>query len=81
MELLRDENALRKIETDYYKSLAENREPPRKMRDLLDEYIAANNLKDEYDPSTLIDELKANENREMNMLDSRGEYNPYREML
>jgi len=61
--------------------MASSREPPRKMRDLLDEYIAANNLEDVYDPSTLIDELKANENREMNMRDSRGEYNPYREML
>ena len=81
VEILRDEIALRRIETDYYKSLASNREPPRKMRDLLDEYVAANKLDDKYDPLDLIEDLERNEDRERRMLDSDRECNPYRGML
>lgn len=81
VEILRDEIALRRIEADYYKSLASNREPPRKMRDLLDEYIAANKLDDKYDPLNLIEDLKRNEDRERRMPDSDRECNPYRGML
>ena len=81
MEILRDEIALRRIETDYYKSLASNREPPRKMRDLLDEYIVANKLDDKYDPLDLIEDLERNEDRERRMPDSDRECNPYRGML
>ena len=81
VEILRDEIALRKIEADYYKSLTGNREPPRKMRELLDEYIAANKLKGKYNPSDLIEDLERNEDRERRMPDSDRECNPYRGML
>lgn len=81
VEILRDEVALRKIEADYYKGLTDNREPPRKMRDLLNEYIAVNKLKGKYDPLELIEDLKRNEDRERRMPDSRENCNPYREML
>ena len=81
VEILRDEVALRRIEADYYKSLASNREPPRKMRDLLDEYIAANKLDDKYNPLDLIEDLERNEDRERRMPDSDRECNPYRGML
>ena len=81
VEILRDEVALRKIEADYYKSLAGNREPPRKMRELLDEYIAANKLKGKYNPLDLIEDLERNEDRERRMPDSDRECNPYRGML
>ena len=81
VEILRDEVALRKIEADYYKSLAGNREPPRKMRDLLDEYIATNKLKGKYNPLDLIEDLERNEDRERRMPDSDRECNPYRGML
>ena len=81
VEILRDEVALRKIEADYYKSLTGNREPPRKMRDLLDEYIAANKLKGKYNPLDLIEDLERNEDRERRMPDSDRECNPYRGML
>ena len=70
VEILRDEMALRRIEADYYKSLAGGREPPRKMRDLLDEYIVANKLDDKYDPLDLIEDLERNEDRERRMPDS-----------
>ena len=81
MEILRDEVALRRIENDYYKSLAENREPPKKMSDLLNEYIAANKLDDKYDPLDLIEDLKRSEERERRMPDSDRECNPYRGVL
>ena len=81
VEILRDEVALRKIEADYYKSLTGNREPPRKMRELLDEYIAANKLKGKYNPLDLIEDLERNEDRERRMLDSDRECNPYRGVL
>ena len=81
VEFLRVEQALRKIENDYYKTLTENREPPKKMRDLLDEYIAANKLDDKYNPLDLIEDLERNEDRERRMPDSDRECNPYRGML
>ena len=81
VEILRDEVALRRIEADYYKSLTGNREPPRKMRDLLDEYIATNKLKGKYNPLDLIEDLERNEDRERRMPDSDRECNPYRGML
>lgn len=81
VEILRDEVALRRIEADYYRSLTGNREPPRKMRELLDEYIAANKLKGKYNPLDLIEDLERNEDRERRMPDSDRECNPYRGML
>ncbi len=50
--------------------MASNREPPKKMRDLLDEYIAANKLDSKYDPLDLIEDLKRDEDRERKMPDS-----------
>ena len=61
--------------------MADSREPPRKMRDLLDEYVVANKLDDKYNPLDLIEDLKRNEDRERRMPDSRENCNPYREML
>ena len=51
------------------------------MRDLLDEYIATNDLDDKYDPLDLIEDLERNEDRERRMLYSDRECNPYRGML
>ena len=51
------------------------------MKDLLDEYIATNELDDKYNPFDLIEDLKRNEDRERKMPDSDGDCNPYRGML
>ena len=68
--LNRSNTALQKIEERHFKRLASGREPPRKMRDLLDEYIAANKLDSKYDPLDLIEDLKRDEDRERKMPDS-----------
>ena len=72
---------LLKIEARHFKRLASGREPPRKMRDLLDEYIAANKLDSKYNPLDLIEDLERNEDRERRMPDSDRDCNPYRDML
>ena len=51
------------------------------MRDLLDEYIAANKLDSKYNPLDLIEDLERNEDRERRMPDSDRDCNPYRDML
>ena len=69
VELSRCEHALQKIEARYFRSMANSREPPKKMRDLLDEYIVANKLEGKYDPLGLINDLKRNEDKERGMKD------------
>ena len=81
VEILRDEAALRKIEADYFKGQSGKKEPPRKMSDLLDEYIGINEIEGKYDPLDLVEDLKRNDDHERRMRDSRGECNPYREVL
>lgn len=81
VELNRYEHALQKIESRHYRSMANNREPPKRMIELLDEFIVKNNLSNKYNPSDIIDQLKDNEEHEIHMVNSRGEFNPYREML
>ena len=61
--------------------MAGSREPPKKMRDLLNEYIVANKLDDKYDPLDLIEDLKENEEYEMTLRNSKGKTNPYSYML
>ncbi len=61
--------------------MAGSREPPKKMRDLLNEYVAANKLDDKYNPLDLIEDLKKNEEYEMVMQNSKGKSNPYMYML
>lgn len=50
VEILRNELALRRIEADYYRSLSDNRAAPKKMSEILREYIVANKLEGKYDP-------------------------------
>ena len=69
---------LQRIETAHFKSMMDSREPPKKMIDLLNEYIEEHHVQDEYDPLTVLKELKAAEEKEMKMNMSAGEYNPYR---
>ena len=51
------------------------------MRDLLDEYIATNELEVKYDPLDLIENLERNEDYERRMPGSDRECNTYRGML
>lgn len=56
-----------------------SREPPKKMRDLLNEYIADQGIEDSLVPLEILDDLKENLENEMQMKNSNGElFNPYR---
>lgn len=59
--------------------MMDSREPPKKMFDLLNEYISEQGIENEYNPQALLKELKLVEEREKKMQYSEGElYNPYR---
>ena len=59
--------------------MMDSREPPKKMLDLLNEYISEQGIESEYNPQALLNELKLVEEREMKMPYSEGKrYNPYR---
>ena len=59
--------------------MMDSREPPKKMFELLDEYISEQGIENEYDPQALLRELKLVEEKEMKMPYSEGKrYNPYR---
>ena len=77
VELNRSAHALHRIESDYFKSIADSREPPQKMEDLLNSYL--NELGDtEYTASSVLDDLEKTRQMEMKMNAGAGEYNPYR---
>ena len=59
--------------------MMDSREPPKKMLDLLNEYIADQGIEDSLDPLEILDDLKKNQEKEMQMKNSNGElFNPYR---
>lgn len=81
VEILRNELALRRIEADYYRSLSDNRAAPKKMSEILRGYIVANKLEGKYDPLKIIEKLRQCEDYERTLPDSKGNCNPYRDML
>ena len=57
VELNRASHALIRIESDYFKSVTDTREPPQKMEDLLNSYLEE--LGDtEYTASSVLDDLE-----------------------
>lgn len=57
----------------------DSRKPPKKMLDLLNEYISEQGIENEYNPHALLRELESNETRELNHPENKsGKANPYR---
>ena len=59
--------------------MMDSREPPKKMLELLNEFISEQGIENEYNPQALLNELELVKEREMKMPRSEGKkYNPYR---